>query len=462
MAKVTVYITTYNYGKYVKQAIDSVLNQRFDDWELLIINDGSTDNTKGVLASYEGHDKIRVIHQINRGLSFSNNIALRASNGDYVMRLDGDDYLEENALLVLSNILDSNDEVGLVYSDYYMVDEDGEIMEIVRRKKIGEEVELLDLPAHGACTMIRKECLFSIGGYDERFECQDGYDLWIKFLKRYKPYNVNIPLFYYRQHTDSLTGDYSKILRTRKEIKREFVENHLNGKIPKVLAVIPAIRQSNVFPEIALKEIAGRPLIWYTLSQARRTNMLDRVIITSDDKNIIDYAKEFFPAFETIERPHEIAKPHTKIEPALNHLLKILEEKDDYRPEAVMLLFVNAPLRRKMHIEKAIDTLTIYNLDSVVSICEELYYCYQHDRNGLVPIQKKRELRLERKAIYKENGAIFLTKTENIRPDNLLGERLGHIMMLPEESIKIDSRFSFWLVEKILQEWRLLHASVKS
>jgi len=457
MVKVTVYITAYNYGKYIKQAIDSVLNQKFDDWELLIINDGSTDNTKDVLSAYEEYDRMRIVHQVNKGLSVSNNIALRASNGDYIMRLDGDDYLDENALLVLSNILDTNEEIGLAYPDYYKVDKDGEILEIIRRKKIGEEVELLDLPAHGACTMIRKECLLSIGGYDEQFKCQDGYDLWIKFLKRYKPYNVNIPLFYYRQHADSMTKNYSKILRTRKEIKRSYVENHLNDEIPRVLAVIPAVKGSNVFPEIALKDILGRPLIWYTLSQVRRTHMLDRVIITSDDDKIIDYVKKSFPEFKTIQRPHEIARPHTRIDPTISHLLETLEEKDGYKPEAVMLLFINSPLRRKMHIEKAIDTMTIYNLDSVVSVCEELAYCYQHKRKGLVPIQKKRDLRLERKAIYKENGAIFLTKTENVRSDKLLGERLGHIIMLPEESIKIESKFSFWQVEKILEQWRPLN-----
>lgn len=454
MPKVTVYITAYNYGRYISQAVDSVLNQKFSDWELLIINDGSTDNTPDILQAYEGMDRVRIIHQVNRGLSVSNNIALRVSSGDYIMRLDADDYLDENALLVLSNLLDGDEDIGLVYPDYYVVDDEGEILEIVRRKKIGDEVQLLDLPAHGACTMIRKDCLISIGGYDEEYKCQDGYDLWVKFLRRFRPYNVNIPLFYYRQHSGSLTTNSKKILSTRQEIKRSFVENHLNGVIPRVMAVVPAIKESNVFPEIALKEIAGRPLIWYTLSEIAKTDMFERVVVTSNDEKILDYVTRHFPGFQTIKRPHEISRPFTKIEHTLTFLLKTLEENDRYRPEAVMLLFINSPLRRKMHIEKAIDTMTIYNLDSVVSVSEELYYCYQHKRNGLVPIQKKRDLRLEREAIYKENGAVFLTRTENIGPGDILGEKLGHIMMLPEESIRIDSKFTFWQVEKILNEWR--------
>ena len=109
MIKVTVYITSYNYGKYLTQAVDSVLAQNFKDWELLIINDGSTDNTRDILAQYEGHKRIKIIHQENKGLNVSNNIALRVAQGNYIMRLDADDYLDENALLVLSNVLDANE-----------------------------------------------------------------------------------------------------------------------------------------------------------------------------------------------------------------------------------------------------------------------------------------------------------------------------------------------------------------
>lgn len=453
MIKVTVYITSYNYGKYLTQAVDSVLAQNFKDWELLIINDGSTDNTRDILAQYEGHKRIKIIHQENKGLNVSNNIALRVAQGNYIMRLDADDYLDENALLVLSNVLDTNEEVGLVYPDYYVVDEAGDVLEIVRRKKIEEEVALLDLPAHGACTMIRKECLLSLGGYDEKYRCQDGYDLWIRFLMRFKPYNVNVPLFYYRKHPKSLTSSNEKILKTRQEIKRSFVKNHLNNEIPKVLAIIPAIQKSNVFAEIALKEIGGKPLIRYTLDAALATPMIDQVVVTSDNRQILEYAAKI-GNIETILRSPDISKPHTRIEPIVLHVLNEMETRNGYSPDAVMLLFINAPLRRKMHIEKAIDTMAIYGVDSIVSVTEELAYCYHHERNGLVPIQNKRSLRLERKAIYKENGAIFLSRIEKITSDNFLGKKIGHIVMMPEESIKIDSRYSFWQADKILSEWR--------
>ena len=129
-------------------------------------------------------------------MAVTNNVAIRLARGGYIMRLDADDFLDENCLGLLSNVLDTKPEVGLVYPDYYHVDEDGEVIELVRRKKIGEEVELLDLPAHGACTMIRRDVLLRLGSYSEKFSCQDGYDIWLKMVHSCHPYNVNLPLFY--------------------------------------------------------------------------------------------------------------------------------------------------------------------------------------------------------------------------------------------------------------------------
>ena len=106
--KVTVYITAYNYGEFVEEAINSVLYQSFEDWELIVINDGSTDNTREVISEYENDPRVKIIHQENKGLNVSNNIALRLSRGEYIMRLDADDFLHKQALELLSRYLDDN------------------------------------------------------------------------------------------------------------------------------------------------------------------------------------------------------------------------------------------------------------------------------------------------------------------------------------------------------------------
>lgn len=452
MVKVTVYIPTYNYACYLSKAINSVIDQTMDSWELIIIDDGSTDNTQEILAKYKKNTKINILRQENKGLNATNNIALRLSQGEYIMRLDSDDYLDENALLLLSNILDTHPHVDLVYPDYYEIDQAGEIINLVRRKKIGEEVELLDLPAHGACTMFRKEVLKQIGGYFETFTRQDGYEIWLKFIRKHVPYNIHNPLFYYRKHPTSLTKKQNKLLETRREIKRNFVEKHLNNNIPKVLGIIPVNSKSVYHYGEPFQEIAGRPLLWYTLHESVKSRLLDRLIITSDDEAVLKYASQF-PGIGLIQRPNYLSSSTTKMYEIVQFVLAELKNKDGYFPDAVCTLYINTPLRKAKHIDKAIDTLTIFNTDTVISIEEELAVCYQHCKYGLQPIEKSRTVRMEKKAIYKENSAIFLSKTDVFLKNKLIGECIGHITMLPEESVKINSTYELWLAEKTILGW---------
>ena len=129
---------------------------------------------------------ITVIEQENQGLNVTNNIAMRLARGKYIMRLDADDYLDENALQILANILDTKPDVSLVYPDYFEISPDGEVIRLVRREKIGLEVKLMDLPAHGACTLFRTKVLKQLGGYMEEFSCQDGYEIWLRFIEKKK------------------------------------------------------------------------------------------------------------------------------------------------------------------------------------------------------------------------------------------------------------------------------------
>jgi len=454
MVKITVYMPCFNYGRFLEKAIQSVLKQTISDWELIVIDDGSTDNTQEILAMYEGHKKIRIVRQENKGLNVTNNIALRLANGKYIMRLDADDYLDENALHILSNILDTKKEIGLVYPDYYEVDLKGEIIHLVRRKKIEEEVELLDLPAHGACTMFRKELLMQIGGYLEAFSCQDGYELWLRFIQKYNPYNVNIPLFYYRQHPSSLTKKFKEILETRRKIKRSFVERHLNGKVPKVLGVIPVTAHSVYSQVDPFVKLAGKPLLWYTLNEIKNTKTLDRIVVSSESEQVLEYARQF-PRVEAIKRGPKFSGSMVKMKDLLNHILDQLKESHNYFPDAVCALYVNTPLRRGGQVDKAIDTMAIFDVDSVISVFEELSPCYHHGQYGLEPINAAENgMRIERKSIYKENSAIYLTKTEILRSGRYLGKKIGHIVMLPEESIKINSEYDLWLAENTLSNWQ--------
>ena len=154
--KVSIIITAHNYGKYLTQSIESALNQNYDNYEVIIIDDGSTDYTKEILKVYEPHPRVKVFNLEGIGLAAASNYGIKNAGGEYIIRLDADDYFDENILLVESNILDKHPEIGQVYPDYYRVNQYGEIIEHVRLPKVHDEIKLLDRSPLAAGAMYRK------------------------------------------------------------------------------------------------------------------------------------------------------------------------------------------------------------------------------------------------------------------------------------------------------------------
>ena len=435
--KVTIYITTYNHAKYVEEAIKSVINQTYSSWELIIINDGSNDETEQILEHYEGKSNIKIVNQENKGLIISCNIALQLSQGKYIMRLDGDDHPN----------------IGLVYPDYYLIDERGDIFSVERREKLNGRMDgVLDLPPHGACTMFRKKILIEMSGYDEDFTCQDGFDIWIRFIEKYNADNINLPLFYYRQHSESLTKKRN-ILKTRQKIKRKYAETRekrYNINEIRRLAIIPGRVHSDFILKISIQEVAGTPLINYTIREAIDSECFDKIVVVSEDDEILNYIKNEYSKIDIIKRPLKYARRNTGIEKTVKLVLDELNGKYQEEYDETMMLYVQNPLKTKDHIIKAIDTLHIFNVDSVISLCETISPYYFRDNNGIRRIGNKEHLRLERKKIYKGNGSLFLFKTENIFNGNIYGNKMGHILMPREESVSIISEFDFQVAEFLL------------
>jgi len=105
--KFSIIIPVYNTEKYLKRCLDSVLNQTYDNYEMIVINDGSTDNSKLVLNEYKSNSKIKIIEETNHGVSYTRNLGMEHAQGDYILFLDSDDYYELDLLETLSkNITD--------------------------------------------------------------------------------------------------------------------------------------------------------------------------------------------------------------------------------------------------------------------------------------------------------------------------------------------------------------------
>ena len=453
MPKVSVYITAYNYGKYLKKSIDSVIDQTLTNWELIIINDGSTDETEKILQDYENDEKIIIINQENKGLNISNNIALRLAKGPYIMRLDADDYLAIDALEKLTAYLDSNLDKDLVYPNYFEVDDQDNILSEVILRPV-EELNLLDMPAHGACTMFRTKVLKMLGGYIEDYSCQDGYELWLRFIQNHTPGNLESKLFYYRQHPNSLSKNKEKILKTRMKIKEDFIKRNTDGQIPKVTAIVLASNQNSIEQKHPLFPLSGKPLIHYTLNELKKTKNVENLVVSSECEDILKYSKDIISSAILHNRKIDGSCNLTRREEYFFAIQKYIkthcpEVKSDY----FCILNVNSPLRTAEHIDWAINTIKIFELDGLISVDEELSNLYKHTSNGLKEFKTNEDkIKIERDPIFKENGALTIFRSNlNYNRSFEKKSKVGHICLLPHESVKINSQYEHWLAEKIIE-----------
>lgn len=442
--KVTIYITNYNYESYVRQAIESVLNQSFQDFELIIIDDGSTDNSKSIIKEYENRDRVQIIFQQNKGLNASNNVAIQMSKGEYIVRLDADDYFEPHAIETMVKDLEADPKLALVFPDYRLVDSDGENIGEVHRHDFSKDVSLLDQPAHGACTMIRKSILEKVGGYDESFKCQDGYDIWLKIATAYPVRNVSQVLFSYRQHSSSITRNEERLLHTRAQIKAKFVKNKGLPKL-NILTVIP-VRGSETDPKsLPLRQLGEKKLIDWTLESASKSQLLSDIVVTTPTKAVRDHVNKHYQNSQVTvrERSAELAKVNFSATDTILDALSHYEETHK-APDAVLILYVESPFRSHIYIDKAIHTLQIFDVDMVDGVRPDNGIYYKHDGHGLQPLHPDTRIKLERHDLYKRCGSIHLIRRQTlIENKKLMSGQTGHIILDQKAAFKIQSELDW-------------------
>lgn len=202
MPKISVLMGAYNCGKTIGASIESIIAQTFTDWELIICDDGSTDNTVTVVSEYAQKDcRIKLIkNDINHGLSYSLNRCIEVASGEYCARMDGDDLCDSTRFEKQASFLDKNQEYGFVSTTMKKFDEKGEYFV----PDIGENYEptkkdyIKGSPFCHAPTMFRKEAFHTVGGYrvlDKTLGVED-YDLWFRlYAKGIKGVVLNQPLY---------------------------------------------------------------------------------------------------------------------------------------------------------------------------------------------------------------------------------------------------------------------------
>jgi CMP-N-acetylneuraminic acid synthetase len=445
---VTVYIANHNYGRFIERAIKSVLNQTMPDFELIIIDDGSTDNSREIIERFAAQKNIVTIFQHNQGLSVTNNIALRAARGKYIMRLDADDFLDAHALQILSGFLDRESDLGLVFPDYYLVDEAGNVIEVIRRHAFND-VSVHDQPAHGACTLIRCDALRAVGGYDETFRCQDGYDLWIRFLGKYQVMNVNLPLFYYRQHGSSLTRDETRILTTRAQILEKHAE--LQKHPLQALAIVP-VRGRHMDPRSqAMRLLGGKPLIDWSIDAALDAARVRDVVVSTPDAEVLDYvASRYGNRVIRIKREANLAMVNSDLDSTLMHAVSAYEQQTQ-PTDALVELYIESPFRGSKVIDSALEAMILFGTDSIVSVRPETDAFYQHNGHGLVPVRKGINLRLEAEEIYREAGDVRAVRRDYFMQHRKIpGGRIGHVVVDQRASLALLTEWDWKIAESVL------------
>lgn len=189
MPRVTVLMCSYQSERFVNEAIASVVAQDFDDWELVVVDDGSTDSTSSILSRWAEREPriVLVTHAINRGTAQASNRGLAIARGEYVARLDADDVWLPGHLREQVRLLDRNPDVMLVSSAYEVIDWRGRrVGKIMRAAPSAVTQYLLHFSNYiggNSQVMFRRDAVCALGGYDTAFDlCQD-YDLWTRLMR---------------------------------------------------------------------------------------------------------------------------------------------------------------------------------------------------------------------------------------------------------------------------------------
>ena len=222
MPKVSVVIPAYNAMKYLPATVEIVLQQSFTDIEILIINDGSSDNIIAWTAQITD-PRVQVISQQNQGLSGARNTGIHHASGEYIAFIDADDLWLPTKLEKQVKCLDNSPQAGLVYTWTAWTDETGKPTGVIVASHVEgyvwEQMVVNDKISNGSSAMVRRICFDKVGLFDTELTSSEDRDMWIRLAAHYHFAVVKEPLTLYRRHSQSMSKNRPKML---KNIRRVF------------------------------------------------------------------------------------------------------------------------------------------------------------------------------------------------------------------------------------------------
>ena len=221
--KISIVLPVYNGAGYLAESIESVLNQTYANWELIIVNDCSTDNSLSIALDYAAKDaRIKVFSNIeNLKLPNTLNVGFEHASGEYYTWTSDDNKYKPDALHVMAECLEKNPSAVMVYANYTTIDSSGNSIESVKKP---EPKYMFAGNVVGACFLYTAEAAKKVGQYDAGVFLAEDYDFWIRLYKVGKVLHIRDDLYYYRIHEKSLTETRKKFVdeQTYKVLEKNF------------------------------------------------------------------------------------------------------------------------------------------------------------------------------------------------------------------------------------------------
>ncbi len=227
-------------------------------------------------------------------------------------------------------------------------------------------------------------------------------------------------------------------------------------KKKKILAIIPARKGSKEIPSKNKKILSGKPLISWTVDSALSSSYINKIVVSTDDKEIIDLVSN--KRIETpFLRPKKFSGDHSSTESVLLHCLEFLEKNEEYVPDIVILLQPTSPLRKEGSIDDAIETFFKKKSDSLLSVTDSKIFFWKGSPPKANYDYFKRPMRQDVKRenrIFVENGSIYITKTSSlINKRNRISGKISLFEMSQEESYEIDTYLDWTILDTILKKY---------
>lgn len=234
---VSVIITTYNRKiKYIKRAVDSVLRQTYSNIEIIIVDDNVDINYRVEVQHYCRNKGIKYIMTSGKkGANYGRNLGAINSKGDYLAFLDDDDRWLPNKIELQLKCF-NNPKIGMVYSNGYVINKKTKILYTDKNHFINTSniyyLLIYNYVGPTVTALIKRNCFFEVGMFDENLHAKQDYDLWIRLCEKYILIGINIPLYYYYQHkTMQITKNYKMIFYSYNYLFKKYSYYYKRSKV---------------------------------------------------------------------------------------------------------------------------------------------------------------------------------------------------------------------------------------